>query len=74
MFTYLKVHELIGIKNNIVNLNQITNVSKELEEIVLSGDYDEFYEKVFIIIWNMYKILILNLRTCIQILVKFVQI
>jgi hypothetical protein len=74
MFIYLKVHELIGIKNNIVNLNQITNVSKELEEIVLSGDYDEFYEKVFIIIWNMYKILILNLRTCIQILVKFVQI
>jgi hypothetical protein len=74
MFTYLKVHELIGIKNNIVNLNQITNVSKELEEIVLSGDYDEFYEKVFLIIWNMYKILILNLRTCIQILVKFVQI
>ena len=74
MFIYLKVHELIGIKNNIVNLNQITNVSKELEEIVLSGDYDEFYEKVFLIIWNMYKILILNLRTCIQILVKFVQI
>jgi hypothetical protein len=68
------VHELIGIKNNIVNLNQITNVSKELEEIVLSGEYDEFYEKVFMTVRNMNKILILNLRTCIQILVKFVQI
>ncbi len=68
------MHELIGIKNNIVNLNQITNVSKELEEIVLSGEYDEFYEKVFMTVRNMNKILILNLRTCIQILVKFVQI
>ena len=40
------VHELIGIKNNIVNLNSITTVSKELEEVVLSAESDEFYEKV----------------------------
>jgi vacuolar protein sorting-associated protein 45 len=40
------VHELIGIKNNIVNLKNVPGISKELEEIILSAEYDEFYENV----------------------------
>lgn len=40
------VHELIGIKNNIVNLRNVPGISKELEEIILSAEYDEFYENV----------------------------
>jgi vacuolar protein sorting-associated protein 45 len=40
------VHELIGIKNNIVNLSGVPSIPKDLEEIVLSAEYDEFYENV----------------------------
>ena len=40
------VNELIGIKNNIVNLKNVPGISKELEEIILSAEYDEFYENV----------------------------
>lgn len=40
------VHELIGIKNNIVNLRNVAGIAKELEEIILSAEYDEFYENV----------------------------
>lgn len=46
------VHELIGIKNNIVNLSNVPGISKDLEEVVLSAEYDEFYEKV---IFNFMK-------------------
>ena len=41
------VNELIGIKNNIVSLKNVPGISKELEEIILSAEYDEFYENVF---------------------------
>ncbi|UJR35612.1 hypothetical protein I4U23_028362 [Adineta vaga] len=37
------VHELIGIKNNRVNLSQVPGVTKELEEVVMNAEYDEFY-------------------------------
>ncbi|CAF4402911.1 unnamed protein product, partial [Adineta steineri] len=37
------VHELIGIKNNRVNLNQVPGITKELEEVVMNAEYDEFY-------------------------------
>ncbi|CAF3761146.1 unnamed protein product, partial [Rotaria sordida] len=37
------VHELIGIKNNRVNLNQVPSITKELEEVVMNAEYDEFY-------------------------------
>ncbi len=40
------VNELIGIKNNIVNLKNVPGISKELEEVILSAEYDEFYEHV----------------------------
>ncbi|CAF0811095.1 unnamed protein product [Adineta ricciae] len=37
------VHELIGIKNNRVNLSQVPGITKELEEVVMNAEYDEFY-------------------------------
>ena len=40
------VHELIGIKNNRVSLSQVPGVSKELEEVVMNAEYDEFYANV----------------------------
>lgn len=43
------VHEIFGIKSNIVNLKDVPGISKELEEIILSAEYDEFYEN------NMYS-------------------
>lgn len=42
------VHELLTIKNNRVNLEKVPGITKELQEIVLSSDHDEFYAK------NMY--------------------
>lgn len=43
------VHELLGIRSNIVSLKNVPGISKELEEIILSAEYDEFYEN------NMYS-------------------
>lgn len=40
------VHELIGIKNNRVSLHQVPDIAKELEEVVMNAEYDEFYAKV----------------------------
>lgn len=40
------VHEQFGIRNNLVNLKEVPGISKDLEEIILSAEYDEFYEKV----------------------------
>ena len=40
------VHELFGIKNNIVSLKNVPGISKDLEEIILAAEYDEFYENV----------------------------
>ena len=37
------VHELIGIGNNRVSLANVPGVAKELQEIVLSPEHDEFY-------------------------------
>jgi vacuolar protein sorting-associated protein 45 len=54
------VHELIGIKNNIVNLNNITTIAKDFEEIVLSAEYDEFYEKVFRKFVNIFKFILFS--------------
>ncbi|XP_037950938.1 vacuolar protein sorting-associated protein 45 [Teleopsis dalmanni] len=42
------VHELLTIRNNRVDLSGTPNVPKDLKELVLSGDQDEFYAK------NMY--------------------
>ena len=40
------IHELIGIKNNRVNLSQVPGITKELEEVIMNAEYDEFYAKV----------------------------
>ncbi|XP_045216562.1 vacuolar protein sorting-associated protein 45-like [Mercenaria mercenaria] len=37
------VHELLGINNNRVNLSNVPGISKELQEVVLSAEHDEFY-------------------------------
>ncbi|KAG8235515.1 hypothetical protein J437_LFUL015749 [Ladona fulva] len=37
------VHELLTINNNRVNLSEIPGISKELQEVVLSAEQDEFY-------------------------------
>nr|CAD7589313.1 unnamed protein product [Timema genevievae] len=37
------VHELLTITNNRVNLSEVTGVSKDLKEVVLSAEQDQFY-------------------------------
>uniref|UniRef100_A0A1B6CKF1 Vacuolar protein sorting-associated protein 45 n=1 Tax=Clastoptera arizonana TaxID=38151 RepID=A0A1B6CKF1_9HEMI len=39
------VHELLTITNNRVNLSHIPGISKELKEVVLSAENDEFYSE-----------------------------
>lgn len=43
------VHELLKINNNRVNLSQVPGLTKDLQDIVLSEDNDEFYAG------NMYR-------------------
>lgn len=40
------VHELLGISNNRVSMGHVPDISKELSEIVLSSEHDEFYADV----------------------------
>lgn len=40
------VHELLTINNNRVDLSHVQGISKELKEVVLSAQHDEFYENV----------------------------
>lgn len=40
------VHELLTITNNRVNLSHVPGISKELKEVVLSSEHDEFYVTV----------------------------
>ncbi|CAH3038527.1 unnamed protein product [Pocillopora meandrina] len=42
------VHELIGLRNNRVDLSRCPGITKELQEVVLSAEHDEFYQR------NMY--------------------
>ncbi|KAK2498160.1 hypothetical protein MC885_002922 [Smutsia gigantea] len=37
------VHELLGINNNRIDLSRVPGISKDLREVVLSGENDEFY-------------------------------
>lgn len=48
------VHELLGISNNRVNLSHIPDVSKELVEVVLSSEHDEFYADVSYLFNHIY--------------------
>lgn len=40
------VHELLGINNNRINLVNVPGISKDLQEVVLSAEHDEFYANV----------------------------
>lgn len=40
------VHELLTINNNRVNLSHVKDISKDLKEVVLSAEHDEFYANV----------------------------
>ena len=40
------VHELIGIKDNRVDLKHVESLSEEMKEVVLSSEDDTFYRKV----------------------------
>jgi len=40
------VHELLTINNNRVNLSHVKGISKELKEVVLSAEHDDFYANV----------------------------
>ncbi|KAI1301897.1 Vacuolar protein sorting-associated protein 45 [Halotydeus destructor] len=42
------LHELLAIANNRISLADVPGVTKELKEVVLSSEHDDFYEK------NMY--------------------
>ncbi|XP_075867482.1 vacuolar protein sorting-associated protein 45 [Nelusetta ayraudi] len=37
------VHELLGLNNNRIDLSKVAGVSRELREVVLSAENDEFY-------------------------------
>ncbi|XP_072138855.1 vacuolar protein sorting-associated protein 45 [Mobula birostris] len=37
------VHELLGISNNRIDLSRVPGISRDLKEVVLSADSDEFY-------------------------------
>ncbi len=40
------VHELIGIKDNRVDLKHLEHISDEMKEVVLSSGDDPFFRKV----------------------------
>eukprot|EP00062_Callorhinchus_milii_P027708 gi/632991340/ref/XP_007884581.1/ PREDICTED: vacuolar protein sorting-associated protein 45 [Callorhinchus milii] len=37
------VHELLGINNNRIDLSRVPGISRDLKEVVLSAENDEFY-------------------------------
>ncbi|XP_033634914.1 vacuolar protein sorting-associated protein 45-like [Asterias rubens] len=37
------VHELLGIRNNRIDLSKVPGITKDLQEVVLSAEQDEFY-------------------------------
>lgn len=40
------VHELLGLNNNRIDLSKVPGISKDLREVVLSAENDEFYANV----------------------------
>ena len=44
------LHELLTINNNRVDLSNVEGISKELKEVVISPEHDEFYEKVCVFV------------------------
>ena len=64
------VHELIGIKNNRVNLSQVPGITKELEEVVMNAEYDEFYTDV----WTILLVKNIYVRFCYNLYSNFGEI
>lgn len=42
------VHELLGISNNRLSLTGVPGLSRDMQEVVLSAEHDEFYANVSI--------------------------
>ncbi len=40
------VHELLHINNNRISLADVPGISRDLQEVVLSSEHDEFYANV----------------------------
>lgn len=40
------VHELLGINNSRINLSAVPGISKDMHDVVLSSEHDEFYSRV----------------------------
>lgn len=40
------VHEMLGLNNNRIDLSRVPGISKDLREVVLSAENDEFYANV----------------------------
>ena len=40
------VHELLGLNNNRIDLSRVPGINKDLKEVVLSAENDEFYANV----------------------------
>lgn len=48
------VHELLGINNNRIDLSRVPGISKDLREVVLSAENDEFYANVGALIFQLF--------------------
>ena len=40
------IHELLGIKNNRVDLRHLDHLSEEMKEVILSCDEDKFFKQI----------------------------
>ena len=40
------IHEVLGIKNNRVDLKHVEKLEEDMKEVVLSPDEDSFYRKL----------------------------
>ena len=40
------VHEVLGINNNRINLANVPGITRDLQEVILSSEHDEFYANV----------------------------
>ncbi|XP_030042826.1 vacuolar protein sorting-associated protein 45 isoform X3 [Microcaecilia unicolor] len=49
------VHELLGINNNRINLSRVPGISRDLREVVLSAENDEFYANAFVENYPQFK-------------------
>lgn len=63
------VHELLTITNSRVNLSHVPGISKELKEVVLSSEHDDFYvtvsgQLIFLILMCIYLCILKRILFC----------